>query len=176
MEVIFEVIFEVMAELWASLLEKIWDPARSRARRIFAFLLFYLPVAAILVFFGYAIYDRTDIVLILISYAFYALAVLLFCWLGKKAWFGKAPKEPKAMEKMGNGIEKFIKAYKNTINDKSVPTGKRILFFALPHVPMMVLIAVMAVLLPDVASFFGCGFGIYCVCLIILAGRLFRKK
>jgi hypothetical protein len=40
----------------------------------------------------------------------------------------------------------------------------------------MVLIAVMAVLLPDVAPFFVFGFGIYFVCLIILAGRLFRKK
>jgi hypothetical protein len=176
MEGIFEAIFNLLIEFWASLLEKIWDPTRSRGKRVLSFLLFYLPVAAVLVIFGSLAYDRTDIVCIIISYALYALAAFLFFWLGKKAWFGKAPKEPKAIEKMGNGIEKFINGYKNTMDDKSAPIKTKILLLSFPLVPMIALLVILTLLLPEATPVFLVGFGIYLVCYVILAIKIFRKK
>ena len=172
MDFLGEFIGELLGELWGNLAEKMFNPAYSRRKRVFCFLLFYLPLAALIILFGALIYERTDIICIVISYALYALAAFLFFFLGRKAWLGRAPKKPKAI----GGLSKGIEGYKNTVNDKNMPLGIRIALFALPYLLMLVGAALLMVIFPDLSSLGIVVIGVCFVSAIVLGTLIFGKK
>lgn len=176
MDFLGEFIGELLSELWGNLAEKMFNPAYSRRKRVFCFLLFYVPLAALIILFGALIYERTDIICIVISYALYALAAFLFFFLGRKAWLGRAPKEPKVIGKMGDGIENFSKSYKNTLMDKKAPLKTRIVLFSLIFAPFYAL-AIFIIVAVEEMFWFGClGLAAFIVCTLIWAKRIFGKK
>ncbi|MBQ9746191.1 MAG: hypothetical protein IJW21_05160 [Clostridia bacterium] len=176
MDFLVELIGDFAIEIWGMCAGKMFDPDKPRAKRMLFFLLCCLPVSALLILFGALIYERTDIICIVISYALYALAAFLFLWFGKMAWLGKTPKEPKVIAKMGDGMENFFVGYKNTVNDKSAPLKTRIVLFALPFVLLFSLAIFLIITVPETAWFGWAGMAVFLVCALICAKRIFGNK
>jgi hypothetical protein len=176
MDVLMEFIFELVIELWCVCAEKMWDPSRPRVKRIFFFLLFYTPFAALLILFGVLAYERTNILRIVIAYAFFALALFLFFFLGKKAWLGREFKAPKAVEKAEESVENFFVGYKNTLMDKKAPLKTRIVLFVIPFVLLFSLALFLIISVPETAWFGWAVMIVFLVCALIWAKRIFGKK
>ena len=166
---------ELIAELLGFFAGKMFD-AESRTKRVLFFLLFYIPIAAVLVLLGVLVYNRTDIVCIVISYLLYTLAAFLFVFLGKNVWLGKTPKEPKVIGKIGDSIEKFCKGYMNTLKDKNAPIKLRVSLFLLLILPLYILDIILMIMLPEMLFFFLIAVIVETVCVYILAKRIFGRK
>ena len=176
MDFLIEFIGELFIELWGSCAEKMWDPSRSRAKRIIFFLLCYIPLAALLSLFGVLAYERTDIFRIAVAYAFFALAIFLFVFLGRRAWLGREPKAPKAVEKAEERVDNFFIAYKNTLKDRNAPLKTRIALFSLMFAPLFALAIFLIAAVEELAWFGWFGLAVFAVCALIWAKRIFGKK
>lgn len=176
MDFLIEFVGELVIELWGLCAEKMWDPSRSRTKRIIFFLLFYIPLAALLSLFGVLAYERTNILRIVLAYAFFALALFLFVFLGKRAWLGRVPKQPKAVEKAEESVGNFFTAYKNTLKDRNAPLKTRIALFSLIFAPLFVL-AIFFIVAVEELFWLGCIWLVaFTVCALIWAERIFGKK
>ncbi|MBQ8861799.1 MAG: hypothetical protein IJ021_03545 [Clostridia bacterium] len=176
MDILIEFIGELVINLWGLCAEKMWDPSRSRTKRIIFFILFYIPLAVLLSLFGVLAYERTNILRIVLAYAFFALALFLFFFLGRRAWLGRDFKVPKAVEKAEENVGNFFTAYRNTLGDRNAPLKTRILLFSLMFAPLFAL-AIFLIVAVEELLWLGCiGLVVFTVCTLIWAKRIFGKK
>lgn len=175
MEWIGEFFGELIVRLLGFFAGKMFDE-KSRTKRVIFFLIFYAPIAAVLVLLGVLVYNRTDIVCIVISYLLYALAAFFFVFLGSNVWIGKTPKEPAVIGKMGDRIEKFYKGYINILKDKNSPIKLRVSLFVLITLPLYILAIVLMIMLPELLFCILILVIVETVCVCILAKRIFGRK
>ena len=176
MDFLIEFVGELFIELWGLCAEKMWDPSRSRAKRIIFFLLCYIPLAALLSLFGVLAYERTNIFRIAVAYAFFALAIFFIVAVEELFWLGREPKAPKAVEKAEERVDNFFIAYKNTLKDRNAPLKTRIALFSLMFAPLFAL-AIFFIVAVEELFWLGCiGLVAFTVCALIWAERIFGKK
>jgi hypothetical protein len=124
------------ALFWIGFADNMLNPKNSRPKRVFFFFLFYIPIAAVLIWAAYATYSRIGV---LFSLLLYALMVFLLFFLGEKAWFASRAKEKAAFEKMRiHGMILWVK-YKNRLMSRKNKLYVRIFFFIILFLPFYVI-------------------------------------
>ena len=138
---------------WMGLVDKMLNPKYSRKKRILFFLIFYIPLAGVLIFFASLGFSRIGP---LFSFLLYALALFLLIVLGAKVWLGSKAKETEAFEKVRGKLVYFTVRYKNRMLNAKNPLGTRILLFVLMILPFYlipgVIVIFMKSMIPVISS------------------------
>lgn len=127
-----EQIIAFLVFIWIGFGDRMLNPKNSRPKRILFFFLFYMPLAAVLIWAGSAAYSIMGWIF---SCVLYTLAVLLLPFLCGKAWFASREKEKAAYQKMRMRIFYFWVKYKNRMMNKKNTLTARIILFVLLFMP-----------------------------------------
>jgi len=143
-----EEIIALLALVWIGFADKMLNPRNSRPKRVLFFFLFYIPLAAVLIWAASAAYGRIGW---LFSCLLYVLVAFLLFFLGEKAWFASREKERVAFEKVRMRAMRFWVKYKNRLLDKNNKLHIRIFFFVLMFLPFYVIPVAMRLLMSNMA-------------------------
>ena len=144
-----EEIIGLLALVWIGFADKMLNPRNSRPKRVVFFLLFYIPLAAVLIWGASAAYDRIGWLFSCLLYI--AVAFLMF-FLGEKTWFASREKERLAFEKMRMRTMRFWVKYKNLLMNRKYKLPARIFFFVLMFLPFYAVPLLMRLLFANMAA------------------------
>jgi hypothetical protein len=126
-----------VALIWIGFADRMLNPKNPRPKRMIFFLLFYIPLAAVLTWAAYSAYTVKG--WWIFSFALYAIAAFLLPFLFEKAWFASRDKERAAFRKTRMRIIRFWIRYKNRMMNKKNKLILRIVLFVLLFLPFYVI-------------------------------------
>ena len=131
-----EEIIAILGFIWIGFGDKMLNPKNSRPKRVLFFFLFYIPLAAALIWGATAAYSRIGL---LFSALLCIVAVFLLFFLWFRAWFGSKENEKAAFTKLFWRIIRFWTKYKNRLMNRKNKPLARIFFFVLLFLPFYVI-------------------------------------
>lgn len=144
-----EEIIGLLALVWIGFADKMLNPRTPRPKRVLFFLLFYIPLAAALIWGASVAYERIGW---FFSCILCAVMLFLLFFLGEKTWFASREKERIAFEKMRMRTMRFWVKYKNRLFNKKNKLPVRIFFFVLMLLPFYVIPMLIKLLMSSMSA------------------------
>ena len=145
-----EEIIGIIAFIWLGFGDRMLNSKNSRIKRIIFFLLFYVPLAAVLVWAASAAYSRIGF---LFSFLLYVLMIFLLFFLGLRAWYGTKEREKEAFRKMYQRTMHFWVRYRSRLMNDRTKIASKIFFFVLLFLPFYVVPGLMMLLMESSVPF-----------------------